>query len=72
MGDCGEDCWKMTHLAYNANSVDAIDEEVYHYDCTRENSYTSSNKNIINKRKIWNDIKTANLIIEFFKDMEQA
>ncbi len=69
--NCGEDCWMMTRLAYYAKSVDTIDEVVYHYDCTRDNSYTSDRKGTINKKKIQDDIATANMIIDFFKDKEQ-
>ena len=69
--NCGEDCWMMTRLAYYAKSVDTIDEVVYHYDCTRDNSYTADRKGTINKKKIQDDIATANLIIDFFKDKGQ-
>ncbi len=68
--NCGEDCWMMTRLAYFAKSSDTIDKVVYHYDRTRENSYTSSKNGVINKNKIKDDIDTANLIIDFFKDKE--
>lgn len=68
--NCGEDCWMMTRLAYFAKSCDTIDKVVYHYDRTRENSYTSSKNDVINKNKIKDDIDTANLIIDFFKDKE--
>lgn len=68
--NCGEDCWMMTRLAYFAKSSDTIDKVVYHYDRTRENSYTSSKNGAINKNKIKDDIDTANLIIDFFKDKE--
>ncbi len=68
--NCGEDCWMMTRLAYFAKSCNTIDKVVYHYDRTRENSYTSSKNGIINKNKIKDDISTANLIIDFFKDKE--
>lgn len=68
--NCGEDCWMMTRLAYYAKSFDTIDKVVYHYDCTREDSYTANNKGVINKKKIRDDIETANMIIDFFKDKE--
>ena len=68
--NCGEDCWMMTRLAYFAKSCDTIDKVVYHYDRTRENSYTSSKNDVINQNKIKDDISTANLIIDFFKDKE--
>lgn len=68
--NCGEDCWMMTRLAYYAKSCDTIDKIVYHYDRTRENSYTSGKNGIINKNKIKDDISTANLIVDFFKDKE--
>ena len=70
--NCGEDCWMMTRLAYYAKSCDTIDRIVYHYDRTRESSYTSSKNGIINKNKIKDDISTANLIIDFFKDKENV
>lgn len=70
--NCGEDCWMMTRLAYYAKSCDTIDKVVYHYDRTRENSYTSSKNGIINKNKIKDDIATAKLIIDFFEDKEQV
>jgi len=69
--NCGEDCWVMTQLAYYASSVSFIDEVVYHYDCTRSDSYMSSIKEGLNKKKIKDDIATAKLIIDFFKDKEQ-
>ena len=68
--DCGEDCWVMTQLAYYASSFSFVDDVVYHYDCTREESYTSNKKAHINKKKIIDDIATSNLIIDFFKDKE--
>ncbi len=68
--NCGEDCWVMTQLAYYAKSFDTIDQVVYHYDCTRDDSYTASKKGVLNKKKIKDDIATAELIIDFFKDKE--
>lgn len=70
--NCGEDCWMMTRLAYFAKSCDTIDKVVYHYDRTRENSYTSSKNDVINKNKIKDDIATSKLIIDFFEDKEQV
>lgn len=70
--NCGEDCWMMTRLAYYANSYDTIDTVVYHYDCTREYSYTAHNKKSLNKRKIKDDIATCDLIRDFFKDKESV
>ena len=70
--NCGEDCWMMTRLAYYASSFSFVDEVVYHYDCTREDSYTAAKKNSLNKKKIKDDIATAKLIIDFFKDKEQV
>lgn len=70
--NCGEDCWTMTRLAYYASSFSFVDEVVYHYDCTREDSYTAAKKNSLNKKKIKDDIVTAKLIIDFFKDKEQV
>ena len=69
--NCGEDCWMMTRLAYYAKSVDTIDEVVYYYDCTRDNSYTANRGDAINNKKIYDDIATAYLIIDFFEDKEQ-
>lgn len=69
--NCGEDCWVMTQLAYYASSFSFIDEVVYHYDCTRNDSYMSHVKEGLNKRKIKDDIITAKLIIDFFKDKER-
>ena len=70
--NCGEDCWMMTRLAYYAESCDTIDKVVYHYDCTREGSYTSNKKHSINRNKVKDDIATSNLIINFFKDKEHV
>lgn len=70
--NCGEDCWMMTRLAYYADSFSHIDEAIYHYDKTREDSYTTAKKNYLNKKKIKDDIATAKLIIDFFKDKEQV
>ena len=70
--NCGEDCWMMTRLAYYAESFDTIDKVVYHYDCTRENSYTANNGSVINKKKLRDDIATSILIIDFFKDKEKV
>ena len=70
--NCGEDCWMMTRLAYYADSFSHIDEAIYHYDKTREDSYTAAKKNSLNKKKIKDDIVTAKLIIDFFKDKEQV
>ena len=69
--NCGEDCWMMTRLAYFAKAWDTIDQVVYHYDRTREDSYTASKKGYINKKKVKDDISTVNLIIDFFKDKEE-
>ena len=68
--NCGEDCWMMTRLAYYAKSFDTIDKVVYHYDCTRDDSYTANKKGVLNKKKIQDDIATAELVIGFFKDKE--
>ena len=70
--NCGEDCWVMTRLAYYAHSFCSIDDPIYHYDRTREDSYTAAKKNSLNKKKIKDDIATAKLIIDFFKDKEQV
>ena len=70
--NCGEDCWVMTQLAYYASSFSFVDEILYHYDCTRENSYMANKKGEINKKRIRDDIATANLIIDFFKDKEKV
>ena len=70
--NCGEDCWVMTQLAYYASSVSFIDEVVYHYDCTRRDSYMRQVKEGLNKNKIKDDIATAKLIIDFFEDKEQV
>ena len=72
--NCGEDCRVMTQLAYYASSFSFVDEVVYHYDCTRDDSYTftaSMKGVIIKKKQIVDDIATAFLIIDFFKDKEQ-
>ena len=72
--NCGEDCWVMTQLAYYASSFSFVDEVVYHYDCTRDDSYTfTANMKgvIIKKKQIVDDIATAFLIIDFFKDKER-
>lgn len=68
--NCGEDCWVMTRLAYYAKSFDTVDKVVYHYDCTRDGSYTANKKGALNKKRIRDDIATAELIIGFFKDKE--
>lgn len=68
--NCGEDCWAMTRLAYYAKSFDTVDKVVYHYDCTRDDSYMASKKGVLNKKRIQDDIATAELIIGFFKDKE--
>lgn len=68
--NCGEDCWVMTQLAYYASSFSFVDEVVYHYDCTRDNSYMSYNKASLNRKKIRDDIATLDLIRDFFKDKE--
>ena len=70
--NCGEDCWMMTRLAYYAESFDTIDKVVYHYDCTREHSYTANKKGVVNKKKLKDDITTAQLIVDFFRDKEQV
>ena len=70
--NCGEDCWMMTQLAYYAKSFSSIDDVVYHYDRTRDDSYTATKKNAMHKKKIKDDIATAKLIIDFFKDKEQV
>ena len=72
--NCGEDCWAMTQLAYYTSSFSFVDEVVYHYDCTRDDSYTfTANMKgvIIKKKQIVDDIATAFLIIDFFKDKER-
>lgn len=68
--NCGEDCWMMTRLAYYAKSCGTIDQVVYHYDRTRDDSYTAHKVGRLNKNKIKDDIATTNLIINFFKDKE--
>ena len=70
--NCGEDCWVMTQLAYYASSFSFVDEVLYHYDCTREDSYMANKEGVINKKRLRDDIATANLIIDFFKDKEQV
>ena len=70
--NCGEDCWVMTQLAYYASSFSFVDEIVYHYDCTREYSYTAEKKGAINKKRLKDDITTAQLIVDFFRDKEQV
>jgi len=70
--NCGEDCWMMTRLAYYAKSVDTIDEVVYHYDCTRDGSYTTEKKGIFNEKRLKDDIDTAQLIVDFFRGKELA
>ena len=70
--NCGEDCWTMTQLAYYAKSFSFVDKVVYHYDCTRDNSYMSYNKSDLNRKKIKDDIATFDLIRDFFKDKEMV
>ncbi len=70
--NCGEDCWMMTRLAYYAESFDTIDKVVYHYDCTREHTYTAEKKGVINKKRLKDDIDNALLIVDFFRDKEQV
>ncbi len=65
-----EDCWVMTRLSYYASSFSFIDEVVYHYDCTRDDSYMASNRGGINKILINDVIVTAEKIIDFFRDKE--
>ena len=68
----GEDCWIMTQLAYYAKSFSFVDAVVYHYDCTRDDSYTASDLGEINKVKVNDVIATADMIIDFFKNKEQV
>ena len=70
--NCGEDCWAMTQLAYYASSFSFVDEIVYHYDCTRDDSYMANKKSVINKKRLMDDIDSAQLIVDFFKDKEQV
>lgn len=70
--NCGEDCLQMTQLAYYASSFSFVDEVVYHYDCTRDDSYMTSVNREAKKKRVIDDIKTADLIIDFFKDKEQV
>ena len=70
--NCGEDCWVMTQLAYYASSFSFVDEIVYHYDCTRDDSYMANKKGVINKKRLTDDITTAQLIVDFFRDKEQV
>lgn len=70
--NCGEDCWTMTQLAYFASSFSFVDEVVYHYDCTREGSYMANSGKQINRKKVKDDVATADLIIDFFKDKEEV
>lgn len=67
----GEDCWFMTRLAYYAKSFAFLDDVVYHYDFTRDNSYMSKPKGKMHKKKHIDDIATAKMIIDFFKDKEE-
>lgn len=68
--NCGEDCWVMTQLAYYCASFSFLDEVVYNYDCTRVDSYMANKTEEVNRKRINDDITTANLIIGFFKDKE--
>ena len=68
----GEDCWIMTQLAYYSSSFSFVDEIVYHYDYTREDSISDKGKGKINKKQIQDVITTANLLIDFFKDKEHV
>ena len=70
--NCGEDCWAMTQLVYYASSFSFVDEVVYHYDCTRDDSYMANKKSVINKKRLTDDITTAQLIVDFFRDKEQV
>ena len=67
--DQGEDWQIMPLLAYYANIISSIDEIVYFYDTTNENSYSANN--IKNNVKSWmQDIGSVQYMESFFDNKE--
>lgn len=65
----GED-WQVTpQLAYYAQKVDIIDNVIYHYDCTNENSLCANNSKA-NIKSWQQDINSVKYMVDFFDDKE--
>lgn len=65
----GEDWQVLPQLAYYANKVSVIDDIVYHYDCTNENSMCRNNTKA-NLNSWLQDIASVKYMASFFKDKE--
>lgn len=67
----GEDLQVVPKLSYFASKVVSIDNIVYYYDCTNENSYTNvDSKDNFNKAetKLLQDLESAKIIRDFFEN----
>lgn len=59
-----EDYQVISRLAYYARKVDYIEDSFYHYMNTNENSYSL----IFNKKKIFDQIASCDIVYKFFQD----
>lgn len=67
----GEDHQVIPRLFYFANTFSSINDIIYHYDCTNENSYTSQNRNARkNLLQKYQNTKSLNVLKLFFEDKE--
>lgn len=63
----GEDLQVMPQLAYFAKKTSSIESVIYHYNCTNESSYMGCG---ISTNRLKQDIRSAEIVYEFFYDKE--
>ena len=64
----GEDWQVMPQLAYYASGFSTIDNFIYHYDCTNENSYMSQKGMSFNEKLCNQDVASKDIVKSFFAD----
>lgn len=66
----GEDWWTTPLLIYYAQSLSCINQVLYHYDCTKEDSMCAINAHN-NVTMWWNDILSVENVVHFFSDKDE-
>ncbi len=68
----GEDHYTLPRLLFYANSFTKCDKVLYHYNCMNVNSYIQSAEQAFSPKRIFSDVASLNILIDFFEKNEQV
>ena len=68
----GEDHYTLPRLLFYANSFTKCDKALYHYNCMNVNSYIQSAEQAFSPKRIFSDVASLNILIDFFEKNEQV